>query len=80
MWLNACVDARVRRLQKRALDPLEFEFQVVVSHLMWVLRPKTGSSRIAGSPLPWSCLASLLCLLFCALVTDNFPFNFGEKK
>lgn len=56
------------------------EFQVVVSHLMWVLRPKTGFSRTAGSPgyRGAASPASLLGLLSCALVTDNFPFNFGD--
>lgn len=49
VWLYACVDASAHRLQKRALGPLVLEFQVVVSHLMWVLRTKTGSSRTAGN-------------------------------
>lgn len=33
--------------QKRALDALEVELKIVVSHLMWVLGPKLGSSARA---------------------------------
>lgn len=35
--------------QKRASDPLKLEIQVSVSHLMWVLGTKHGSSASAVS-------------------------------
>ena len=37
--------------QKRVLDPLELEFQVVVSCLMWVLGTKPRSSARAANTL-----------------------------
>ena len=32
------------RDNKKVVDPLELELQVVMSHLMWVIRPKFWSS------------------------------------
>jgi hypothetical protein len=46
---HMCVEAH--RDQKMALDSLELESQMVVSHLMWVLWIEPGSSaRAANAP------------------------------
>lgn len=37
--------------QKRSLDPLELELQMVVSHLMWVLQTEPRSSAEAASAM-----------------------------
>lgn len=39
------------RGRKRALDTLELELRAVVSHTMWVLRLKHGSSARTGHTL-----------------------------
>jgi hypothetical protein len=41
----------VHRSQKRVLDPLELELQVVVSHPKWKLESELGSSARAVSAL-----------------------------
>lgn len=48
MWMD--VDAC--RCQKRALDALELELQVILSHLIWVLIIKLRSSAISPVPHP----------------------------
>lgn len=46
MCVRVCVYVHVgaQGTQKRALNSLRQELQVVVSHLIWVLRTKLGSS------------------------------------
>lgn len=39
----ACTHAHTLRSQKRALDALGLEFQLFVSHLIWVLSTELGS-------------------------------------
>jgi hypothetical protein len=39
-----CMCACIGGDQKRALNPLALEFQVVVSHLMWILGTELRSS------------------------------------
>lgn len=45
------MSASALRVQKRASDPLELEFQVVMNFPVWVLGPELGVSEKALHPL-----------------------------
>lgn len=51
--------------QKMSLDPLELEFQIVVSHLVWLLGTELRSSEEHQAPLAAKTLPSFLtwCLI-----------------
>lgn len=68
-----CVGAPVG--QKRVLDPLDLELQVVVSHLMWGLRTEPSFSAGAANTLNhWAIFPATFLSLRQSLLTENLGF------